>query len=142
MTYPVTAAGLAVPVLIGLDSKAIAVLRAAGLRIPPPIRARGLLDTCSDLSGVTAAVLQQLPIPPTTTASTHTAAGPARVRIFEVSVSILGPAPSGAFLMTEPDVLVSELPSLPDADVLIGLDLLLKGNLLLEGLPRQFTLDF
>ena len=38
---------------------------------------------------------------------------------------------------------VSELSaSLPDADVLIGLDLLLEGKLFLNGPIRQFTLDY
>jgi hypothetical protein len=142
-TYAVTPDGLAVPVLIGLDGGTTAARHATGQPIPAPIRARGLLDTCSDVTAVAASVLQQLAILPTHTAKTTTAAGPVSVRLFQVSLSILGPPPSGGFVHTEPALLVSELPTvLPDADVLIGLDVLLKGRLLLEGPPGLFTLDF
>jgi hypothetical protein len=74
---------------------------------------------------------------------TSTAAGPATVRLYEVSLSIAAPTQSGNLLLTESDLLVSELAAvLPDADVLIGLDLLLKGKLLLDGPMRLFILDF
>ncbi len=64
-------------------------------------------------------------------------------RLYEVSISIEDPAQSGTLLLTESDLLVSELIAvLPDADVLIGLDLLLGGKLLLDGPARLFTLDF
>jgi hypothetical protein len=40
-------------------------------------------------------------------------------------------------------MLVSELPTvLPDADVLVGLDVLLQLKFLLDGPAGQFTLDF
>jgi hypothetical protein len=143
LTYPVTPAGLAVPVLVGLDGKTTAALHAAGQPIPSPVHARGLVDTCSDLTAVAEWVLQQLAIPPATTATTHTAAGPVVVRLYEVSVSIAAPSQSGGFLLTEPALLVSELAAaLPDADVLIGLDLLLRGTMRLDGPNRLFTLDF
>jgi hypothetical protein len=142
-TYAVTPDGLAVPVLVGLDGGTTVARRTAGQPVPAPIRARGLIDTCSDVSAVAAGILQQLAVPPARTATTTTAAGPLSVRLFLVSLSILGPPPSGGFVHTEPVLLVSELPSvLPDADVLIGLDVLLKGRLLLEGPPGFFTLDF
>ena len=45
--------------------------------------------------------------------------------------------------LTLPDLLVTELMiTLPDADVLIGLDVPLKIKLLLDGPARSFTLDF
>jgi hypothetical protein len=143
LTYAATPAGLAVPVLVGLDGKTTAALHAAGRPIPPPIQARGLLDTCSDLTAVAAAVIRQLGISPATTATTHTAAGPVAVHLYEVSISIAAPAQSGGLLLTEPALLVSELAAvLPDADVLIGLDVLLGGKLLLDGPTGMFTLDF
>ena len=52
------------------------------------------------------------------------------------------PARPGAPMLTHPGVRVSELAvSLPDADVLIGLNVLLDGRLLLDGPARQFTLE-
>ena len=143
LTYPVTPHGLSVPVLVGLDGKTTAALHAAGRPIPPPIHASGLLDTCSDLTAVAAWALQQLAIAPATTATTRTAAGPMAVRLYQVSVSIQDVSQSGRFLLTAPAVLVSELPAvLPDADVLIGLDLLLVGKMLLDGPGRLFAMDY
>ena len=109
LTFPVTAAGLAVPVLVGVDGKTTAALHAAGRPIPLPIGAPGLLDTCSDLTAIAPWVFQQLAIPPATTATTQTAAGPVIVRLYEVSLSIADPAQPGQFLLTEPALLVSEL---------------------------------
>jgi hypothetical protein len=143
MTYRVTSAGLAVPVWVGLDGKTTAARYAAGRPIAPPIRLRGLVDTCSDMTAVAPWVFQQLAVAPASTATTHTAAGPVVVRVYEVSLSIDDPGQSGQFLLTQPDMVVLELSAaLPDADVLIGLDLLLQGETLLEGPARQFTLDF
>jgi hypothetical protein len=45
--------------------------------------------------------------------------------------------------LTEPDLLVMELAAvLPNVDVLIGLDVLLRYKLLLDGPVRQFALEF
>ena len=54
LTFAVTGAGLAVPVSVGLNGQATAALAAAGKPIPPPVRARGLLDTASDVTDVQA----------------------------------------------------------------------------------------
>jgi hypothetical protein len=44
---------------------------------------------------------------------------------------------------SQPDMVVTELLApLSDADVLIGLDLLLQGTTVLAGPARQFTMDF
>jgi Aspartyl protease len=143
MTYRVTAAGLAVPVWVGLDGKTIAARLAVGQPITAPVRLQGLIDSCSDITAIAPWVFQQLAIPPASSATTQTAAGPIAVRLFEVSLSIDDPGLSGHFLFTQPDMVVMELAAaLPDADVLIGLDLLLQGETLLEGPARQFTLDF
>jgi hypothetical protein len=46
-------------------------------------------------------------------------------------------------MLVEANLLVSELTAtLPDADVLVGLDVRLGCRLLLDGPGRQFTLDF
>jgi hypothetical protein len=141
-TYPVTPAGLAVPVLVGLGGKATAALHAAGQPIPPPVHARGLLDTCSDLTAVAAQVLQQLAIPSIASGNMRTAAGSGQVGMYQVSLSIASLAQAGGLLLTEPTLLVAEIPTaLPDTDVLIGLDILRRGRLWLDGPAGQFTLE-
>jgi hypothetical protein len=142
LTFPVSKAGLIVPVWIGLDGKTTSALLAAGQPIPAPVQARGLVDTGSDLTAVAPWILGQLAVPVAASASTHTAAGQVSVNLYEVSVSITDPAQTGAPMLTHPGVRVSELAvSLPDADVLIGLNVLFEGRLLLDGPARQFTLE-
>jgi hypothetical protein len=144
LTFAVTNAGLAVPVLIGLTRQAMITLIAAGQQVPAPVAARGLLDTGSDVTAVAPWILQQLALPVASTTSTHTASGPVNVKLYRVSVSITDPARSvGSPWLTCADLLVTELATLlPDADVLIGLDVLLTCKLLLDGPGRLFTLEF
>jgi hypothetical protein len=144
LTFAVTKAGLAVPVWVGHNKLAMQAVLAAGMPIPAPVGARGLLDTASDLTAVAPWILQQLALPVASTSSTHTADGPVKVKLFRVSVGITDPAqPPGSAWLTAADLLVTELTAvLPDADVLIGLDVLLTCKLFLDGPGRQFTLEF
>jgi hypothetical protein len=144
LRFPVTRAGLAVPVWIGQHRVLTAALLASGKPPVLPVQARGLLDTATDLSAVAAGVLQQLAISPVSSTAIHTAGGSVTVRLFRVSLGITDPSqPAGAPWLTEPDLLVTELPApLPDADVLVGLDVLLDCKLVLDGPGRSFTLEF
>jgi hypothetical protein len=143
LTFPVTSAGLAVPVLIGICGRAMAALQAAGAPIPAPVRAHGLLDTGSAASAIAPWVPVQLALPQVAKSSTQTASGVVTVRLFEVSLSIADPNQPSVPSLVEANLIVSELTAaLPDADVLVGLDVLLGCRLLLDGPGRQFTLDF
>jgi hypothetical protein len=144
LTFAVTKAGLAVPVWVGHTKQALLALQAAGKPIPAPVGARGLRDTASDVTAVAPWIIQQLAIPVATTSSTHTAGGQVSVRLYRVSMSITDPTqPPGSPWLTSADLLVTELAAvLPDADVLIGLDVLLTCKLLLDGPGGQFTLEF
>jgi hypothetical protein len=143
LTAPVTAAGLEVAVSIGLDGKTMAAPQAAGSSIPPPVWARALLDTASDVTSVAAWVLQHLAQLPATTAATHTASGAVAVNLYEVSFSLVAPRQTRGPMFVQPSLLVSELSTvLPDADVLVGLDILLQTRFLLDGPAGLFTLDF
>jgi hypothetical protein len=143
MTFPVTQAGLEVTVLIGVDGTSTAALSATGQPISRPTRAQGTLDTGASVTSVASWVLRQLPLQKVTSRTTHTASGPASVDLYRVSLSIIDPARPGGPTLVEPDLLISELPTLlPDADVLIGLDVLLGCRLHLDGPARHFTLDF
>jgi hypothetical protein len=71
LTFPVTVAGLAAPVWIGLDGKTSSALHAAGQVITPPVQARGLLDTGSDVTAVAPWVVQRLALPRAATTVTH-----------------------------------------------------------------------
>src|SRR5438045_3396076 len=105
LTFAVTRAGLAVPVWVGLSGKTTAPLLAAGRQVAAPVRARGLLDTGSDVTAVAAWVLQRLAVPVATTTSTHTVGGLVPVNLNEVSVGITDPQQSQALWVTESDLI-------------------------------------
>ncbi len=143
LRFNVSSAGLIVPVWLGLSGREITHCLSAGQAVPPPLPAQGLLDTGSDVTAVSTGLLRQLGLTPVTATSTRTVGGPIQVRLFEVSISITDPKQSPTAWLTEPDLLVMELPgTLPNIDVLIGLDILLTIKLDLDGPGRLFTLDF
>jgi gag-polyprotein putative aspartyl protease len=143
LRFPTTRTGLIVRVWIGLSGRETMVLLAAGLPIPPPIQGLAFLDTGSDVTAISARCLQSLGIAPTMSTSTTTAGGPVQVRLFEVTLSITELTYSTTAWLTEPDLLVMELPaSLPGGDGLIGLDVLLSCKLLVDGPAGHFMLDF
>ena len=129
--------------LIGLDGQATIALRSAGQPVPPPVLARGLLDTGTSITSIAATVLQQLGLASSAAGTTQTASGAVGVNLFTVSLSITDPAQPGSPWLTQADLLVMELVTiLPDADVLIGLDVLLEFKLALDGPGRRFTLVY
>jgi len=144
LNFEVTNAGLSVPVWLGLDGETSKNLLTAGQPVPPPLKARGLLDTGCDVTAVAAWVLQALAIPVHSPKSSHTAGGQVEARLYKVSFSITDPnQPASSPWLTEPTLLVMELPAnLPDTDVLVGLDVLLGCHLHLDGPARKFTLAF
>jgi hypothetical protein len=104
---------------------------------------RGELDTGSNVTAVSAAILQRLGVPAQYQATTHTPAGPLAVNVFEVNVGVRNLAdPTGAELV-EAKLPVMELTTaLPQIEVLIGFDVLLGCRFMLDGPGRQFSLDF
>jgi hypothetical protein len=143
LTFPVAAAGLAAPVWIGFDGKTSMALIAAGKAVPPPVQGRGLLDTGSDVTAVAPWVLQWLAVQPVAKTVTQTAAGQVRVNLYEISLGITDPNQPGGPWLTIPNLVVTELvAALTDADVLVGMDVLLQCRLVLDGPARVYSLDF
>lgn len=144
LRFSITGDSLAVPVWIGLDQQTTVAQLAAGQPILAALQARGVLDTGSNVTSVASWIVQQLAIPVATISSTHTPGGPVNVNLHCVSLGITDPTqPPGAPWLTEPTLLVIELAAvLPDADVLIGLDVLFGCKLLLDGPGKWFSLDY
>jgi hypothetical protein len=144
LVYPILPDGLLVDVLIGLRGLTTASLLAAGQPITAPARARGAIDTGSDLTVVSTAILQQLGIAASHQGSTQTVSGILSAQLFKVSVGISDFGDPGAPELVESDLLVMELvTALPkQIEVLIGLDILLGCRFLLDGPGGQFSLEF
>jgi hypothetical protein len=144
LTFPIHVDELICDVLIGLDGRTTTALAKAGQLVLPPIRCRGLIDTGTDITSVASGVLRRLSLnTPALQMTTQTVSGPASVDLFEVSVNVFDLGNPAGPMFVLPTLRVMELPTtLPNLDVLIGLDVLLTTRLLLDGPGRQFVLDF
>jgi hypothetical protein len=143
LRFPVAQAGLALPAYVGVDRQTAVAHLAASRLVPPVVPTRGLVDTASDLTAVAPWALQQLNVPVIHTIATQTAAGAVQVDVYSVSLSITDPNRAGSPMLTVPFLLVTALAAtLPDADVLVGLNLLLQYKLVLDGPSKEFTLEF
>lgn len=143
LTFPVSPTGLTVDALVGLERAAMAALHAAGQPLPAPVRCRGLIDTGTDITGVSRLVLQRLGLTRLFRHTTQTIAGTLQVDLYEVSLGITDFTTVGAPQLTYPRLRVMELvTALTDIDVLIGMDVILGCRMLVDGPARQFTLDF
>jgi hypothetical protein len=144
LVYPVHADGLLVDVLIGLRGASMATQLAAGQPITAPLRARGALDTGTDITIVSAAILQRLAVPASSQGSTQTVTGSLSAQLFRVSVGVTDFGVPHAPELVEANLLVMGLvTTLPQPiEVLIGLDILLGCRFVLDGPGRQFSLEF
>jgi hypothetical protein len=140
LTFPFGPDGLVVPALLGLTAADLAVAPAAGTA-SPVLPVRGMIDSGTTVTAVAPGVLARLNVPPGPAVQTTTAAGPAQVRLYQVSFTIYDLA-SGVTL-ARPDWTVTNLLHDPDdVDVLFGLDLLREVVLIVNGPGRTFSLDF
>jgi hypothetical protein len=143
LTFAIPSGELKLAVVIGHNRQHLAGLLAAGQALPAPIWTTGVIDTGTNVTCVTPAVLQQLGLASTGQSSSQTVAGHSAVNLFEVSVSTPPPGNVPAPMLTRRDLVVMEMPSpVPGVEVLIGLDILLDCKLVLEGPARRFTLEF
>lgn len=91
LVFPVVPDGLLVDVVVGFDSDTIAAQIAARQPVTAPVLARGEIDTGTNMTAVSAAILRQLGVPVQYRTTTQTAAGQLAANVFKVSV-LDGPA--------------------------------------------------
>lgn len=143
LAFPVLPDGLLVDTVIGVDGDTTAAQIAAGQRVTRPILARGEIDTGTNMTAVSRAILRQLGIPAQYRTTTQTASGQVAADVYEVSVGIRSFAnPAGTELVEAKLPVMALTTALPQIEVLIGLDLLLGCKFLLDGPARQFTLEW
>jgi hypothetical protein len=143
LIFPIPSGELKLSVLISYNQNALAAMIATGQALPAPLWAIGVIDTGTNITCVTPALLQRLGLTATGQGSSHTVGGQAAVNLFEVSLSIPPPGGVPGPMLTRQDLVVMEMPSpIPGVEVLIGLDILLDCKLLLDGPARWFTLEF
>lgn len=120
----------------------MALKNSTGQPLPDSIEAKGLIDTGADLSAVAPAILQQLGITVHDTRESQGFGGPVQVRLFLVTLFICDAKQIHLPWLVLPDMLVIEMPTRLPVDVLIGMDVIRKCKMLVDGPGQQFLLDF
>lgn len=143
-TFPTSPEGHVLDVAIWLTATDQQALQAAGWPLPPPpLRARALLDTGSDMTAVATHHLQQLGVGPLISAHSQTAGGTVGVDLYRVRLTILHPMIGAVPLIVCPEWLVMEfLHPPPSLDVLLGRDFADLCLLVLDGPRGYFTLGY
>jgi hypothetical protein len=142
ISSPIVASELRVDVRVNRSAPDLIAIAAAGQPAPASIAARAQIDTGSNVTGLSAAILVQLGCPTLAHSSTQGIGGGVSVRLFRVSLSIFDPGNPHIPWFVEPDLLVMELPPGFAVDVLIGMDVLLGCRMIVDGPARLLTLDF
>jgi hypothetical protein len=141
LTFPIVPDLLIADVLVNLEASVLLPLRAAG-GSRPPIEAKGIIDTASNVSGVTADILQQLGVTPHGPSSTTGIGGTLGVTLYPVSLHIRDASRPSLPMFTVPSLLLMDFPKGLGADVLIGMDVLIQCKLLVDGPAGEFTISF
>jgi hypothetical protein len=141
LTFPIAPDGLLVDVMVAPGSAELKRRSAVGQAFSSVVWGRGLIDTGSNVTGISLSLLQQLQLQPVRPSSTQGIGGTVPVDLFWVSLSITDKRTAAMPLFTPPDLLVMEL-TLADVEVLIGRDVLPYCKLTIDGRITQFTLEW
>lgn len=143
VSLPLSADGLIVEAVFGLNGPDTAMRVQAGQSVPPPIVVRALLDSGTDTTAIASRVVQQLGAAHVIDATSNTASGTVTVNLYRVSLTIAGLAGRSGPVLVIPDLLVSELTApLPNIEALIGMDVLRQCLLVMDGPGQQCILAF
>ena len=143
LIFPIVPDGLLTPVLLGPDRAQMQALQSAGAPLPAPLHIRALIDTGSDHTAIAPSTLTVLGLSAGKTVQTRTAGGLVSVQLYSVSLTLFDPAVPSAATLYRPSWTVTNLGhDSPDADMLIGMDLISELILIVDGPGRRFTLSF
>lgn len=137
ITGPVGARGPVLEVEIRLPLGELERSRLEGRFVPPPLRARAVIDTAAQRTCVLARTAQRLLLDPVGRNSLSGAAGTVECPVYNLSLQF------GFALDRLPapiEVFAPALPRILDAELLIGLDVLRHGRLTVYGPENRFEL--
>jgi hypothetical protein len=87
LTFPITGFELKLPVVVGPNRKALLAQLAAGQALPAPVWTDAVVDTGSNVTCVSLALVRRLRLAPTGQSGSHTVGGQVAANLFEVSLS-------------------------------------------------------
>lgn len=142
LIFPVAPGGeLIVDARVNLGSREYAAAVAAGVaQTSIPVKAQ--IDTGSNITVVSRAVLQTLGARPGIGTTTQGVGGQIPVWFYEVTLFIVDVANPQFPAIAIPDLKVIDMPSQLDHDILVGTDVLLQCRLYMDGPNGYFTLDY
>jgi hypothetical protein len=133
---------LRLEVFVGPDAATLVGSTAAGQSSPKPVHAHAVIDTGSNVTAVSPHLLRQVGAVRHRQSTSTSVSGSTVVVLYYVSVGIPAGGALPAPIVLNPRLLVMELPNpIPGADVLVGMDILLGCQLLVDGPNRSYTLD-
>jgi hypothetical protein len=143
LRLPIVGGELALTALVNVGTQAGDELLASGQALPRGVWGAAVIDTGTTLTCVSRAELRQLGLTPVGQGRSQTALGPMVADVYRVSLSLMAYPGSPGPMLTFRDMKVLELsPLIGGVDVLVGRDVVLTCNMIVEGPAGQFTLDF
>jgi hypothetical protein len=141
LTFPIVSDGLVVDVLVNWEVAALLPLHARG-QAPSPLPGKGVIDTGSNVSGVSAAILQHVGGPSIGTTSTVGIGGSYPVKLYRVALHVCNLKDLTLPWFSQLTLVVMDLPPWVSHEVLIGRDILLACKTTVDGPAGTFSLDF
>lgn len=129
------------PVLIGLDGPLTRFIIDSGRLPPPPAEVEAVIDTGATVSSASAALNRRLKLPVVGGGVNQTAGGPVEVDLYSVSLGVLMADRSGSVVVDEALVISEMAVPIPGVEFLIGMDVLRKCRLTLDGPAGTFALE-
>jgi len=100
------------------------------------------LDRYWNVTVVSNTILSKLGVPPYAQAQTQSIGGSLHVQLYRVSISILDESDPHSPRYIQPDLVIMEMPSLLNVDVLLGMDVIMGCRMLVDGPAQQLILEF
>jgi hypothetical protein len=141
LTFPIVPDLLVVDVLVNLDVSVLLPLRASG-QSRSPLVGKGVIDTGSNVTGVSPTWLRQLGGQSIGTSSTVGIGGSYPVRLYRVSLHVWDARNLALPWFSHATLVVMDLPPWVAHEALIGLDVLLNCKTTVDGPAGTFSLEF
>jgi hypothetical protein len=143
LDFPLSSDGPTLEVVIGLPAADIAALKAARQPVPPLRPGAGIAGHSMRQDGYCPVDRPTSNASPMGATGTRTAGGSVQVQLHLASLAISGPGATAGPTYTRPTLLVTQLAhTLPNLDVLVGLDILFELITNIDGPAQRFCLTF
>ncbi len=143
LTHPIGAAGPILDLWVGVTEIREAALKAQGLDVPAPIRARALIDTGASAVLVDSTIIERLALTPTGTDFMHTpstAGAPCAVSLYDIALHLVD-NPTGHVVSSALQVVGHPLAQ-QHIGILLGRTFLASCVLNYDGPEARFRLDY